>query len=225
MSSKWEKTFEIAVPVERVWEAFTNREELKVLLGPPPGRTQPQEPGEGMEVLEAVPLKKLRWSQSRPNGSCEFTVTFESIETGSALTVTRFGFGEGEDADIFSVSHQLGWEHGFRDMVLYLETGQLVKRHWDGCSLSSLGISYLETDGGIQVCQVGEKGVGADAGLQRGDRIVRLANVPVYKRSDVWVLNSVHPVGTEIDVEFLRGKELLHAQGRTVPVADRLPGE
>ena len=178
-----------------------------------------------MEVLEAVPLKKLRWSQSRPAGRCEFTVTFESIETGSALTVTRFGFGEGEDADIFSASHRLGWEHGFRDLVLYLETGQLVKRHWDGCTLSSLGISYRETNWGLQVCQVAEKGVGADAGLQRGDRLVRLANVPVYQRSDVWVLNSLHPAGTEIDVEFVRGKDLLHAKGRTIPVADRLLGE
>ena len=65
MSGKWEKTFEIAVPVERVWEAFTNREELNVLLGPPPGETALHEPGEGMEVLEVVPLKKIRWSQSR----------------------------------------------------------------------------------------------------------------------------------------------------------------
>ncbi len=227
MSGKWEKTFEIAVPVERVWEAFTNREELNVLLGPPPGETTPHEPGAGMEILEVVPLKKIRWSQSRGDlpEKCEFTVTFESRETGSAMTVTRFGFGEGEDADIFSVSNGLGWEHGFRDMVLYLETGHSVKRHWDGCCLSSLGIAYSETDGGIQVCRVGEKGVGADAGLQRGDRIVRLANVPVYTRSDVWVLNSVHPVGTEIGVEFIRGKQLLHARGRTIPLTERLVGE
>ena len=64
MSRKWEKTFEIAVPVERVWEAVTNREELMVLLSPPPEKREDldYETGDGMEVLEAVPLKKLRWS-------------------------------------------------------------------------------------------------------------------------------------------------------------------
>ena len=61
--------------------------------------------------------------------------------------------------------------------------------------------------------------------LQRGDRIVRLANVPVYRRSDVWVLNSVHPVGAEIEVEFIRDNQLLRARGRTVPVSERLVGE
>ena len=162
MSGKWEKTFEITVPVARVWEAFTNPEELAVLLGPPPGEVQRHEPGEGMEILEAVPLEKLRWRQSRADlpEACEFTVGFESRETGSAITVTRLGFGEGEEADIFSTSNGLGWEHGFRDMVLYLETGVSVKRHWDGCSLSSLGIAYIEKDGGLEVCRIGSTGVG-----------------------------------------------------------------
>ena len=54
---------------------------------------------------------------------------------------------------------------------------------------------------------------------------MRLANVPVYRRSDVWVLNSVHPVGAEIEVEFIRDNQLLRARGRTVPVSERLVGE
>ena len=33
----------------------------------------------------------------------EFTVTFESREVGSAITVSRFGFGEGEDAGLVVV--------------------------------------------------------------------------------------------------------------------------
>jgi uncharacterized protein YndB with AHSA1/START domain len=224
MSGKWEKTFEISVPVERVWEAMTNREELKVLFTPPPGRAL--ESGlPTLELLEAVPLKKLRWTQERPSGKCEFTVVFESKEIGSSLTVTRFGFGEGEDADIFSNSFGLGWLQGFRDMILYLETGQLVHRHYNGCSLSAMGMSYEETPGGIRVCEVGKEGLGPEAGLERGDRIVRIGDVPVYTRSDVWVLNQLHPVGTELDVEFIRGTELIHARGRTCELSGRLLGE
>jgi uncharacterized protein YndB with AHSA1/START domain len=229
MSQKWEKTFEIAVPVDRVWEAVTNRETLQVLLSPPPGQGIPtdHDGGTGIELLEAVPLEKLRWSQPAgdPPQRAEFTIVFESREVGCSIAVTRFGFGEGEDADIFSVSNGLGWEHGFRDLVMYLETGQMVKRHYNGCTRSCLGLSYVETAAGIQVCRVGEKGVGADAGLQRGDRIVRIAGVPIYTRADVWTTNGFHDPGTPVEVEFIRGRELLRATGRTAPLSERLVGE
>jgi len=229
VSGKWEKTFEIAVSVERVWEAVTNREELMVLLSPPPDKQQAgaPEPGAGMEILEAVPLKKLRWSQSRDDvpEKAEFTITFESREAGSAITVTRYGFGEGEDADIFSASNGQGWEHGFMDLVLYLETGVMAKRHYDGCSQSCLGMSYVETPGGVEVRRVGEQGAARDAGLERGDRLVRIDGLPVYTRADVWLTNSVHPVGAEVEIEFVRGRELRTAMGRTQPVTERLVGE
>lgn len=229
---RWEKTFEIAVPVDRVWQAVTDRETLQVLLSPP-GSADDAEGGgpaggmPGLEILEAVPLQKLRWVQSQEGAphKAEFTLVFEDRETGSAITVTRYGFGEGEDADIFSDAHRLGWEHGFRDLVLYLETGQIVKRHYDGCTRSCLGISYRETPGGVQVCRVGKVGVGADAGLQRGDRIVRIAGVPIYTRADVWATNGFHDPGTEVELEFVRAGELLHARGLTAPLDRRLVGE
>ena len=227
MSGKWERTFAIAVPVERVWEAFTNPEELAVMLNPPAGKGIQRDVSSRFQVLEAEPLKKLRWVQERgdlPEKS-EFTVVFESTEGGSRISVTRCGFGEGEDADIFSVSNSLGWEHGFKDLVLYLETGLMVKRHYDGCSLSCLGMAYVETDGGIEVRQVGREGFAAEAGLARGDRLVRLGGTAVYTRSDLWVLNGTHPVATELEIEFIRGSELHRTRGRTGPVSSRLVGE
>lgn len=229
MSGKWEKTFEISVPAERVWEAVTNRETLQVLLSPPPGKgiRDGREGGAGIEVLEAVPLKKLRWTHEHDSmlEKAEFTIVFEDRETGSAITVTRFGFGEGEDADIFSKSNGLGWEHGFRDLVMYLETGHIVNRHYNGCSKSCFGMSYVETASGLEVCRVGEAGVAAEAGLQRGDRIVRLGGIPIYTRSDAWIVNSVYDPGTEVEVEFIRGRDLRHARGRTAPLEERLVGE
>ena len=76
MSSEWRRVFEIAVPVERVWEAFTNREELNVLLGPPPGETTPHEPGAGMEILDAIrdaieASGKSRYQLARESGVAE----------------------------------------------------------------------------------------------------------------------------------------------------------
>lgn len=231
MSGKWERTFEIAVPVERVWHAFTDPEELRRFLSPPEDavddRPDRPEPGEGMRVLEMEPMRLLRWSQERSDlpERAEFTVVFESKEGGSRITVTRCGFGEGEDADVFSEANALGWEHGFMDLVLYLETGQLVKRHYDGCNLCSTGVMYAETDFGIEVRDVRAGTFGAEVGLESGDRLVRIGGGPVYTRSDLWQLCSAREPGTELEVEFVRGRELRRGRGRLSEVAVRAVGE
>jgi uncharacterized protein YndB with AHSA1/START domain len=231
MSGRWERTFDISVPVERVWRAFTDPDELRLLLGPPEGVEVdvPVDvpPEERMKVLEAEPMKRLRWSQEHPllPEKSEFTVTFESRGNGSRITVTRHGFGEGETADIFSTSNALGWEHGMMDLVLYLETGQLVKRHYNGCTLSCSAMSYVETEAGLEVREVVPGGFAEQAGLQRGDRLVRLGQAAVYERADLWALFGVHPAGTELDVEFVRGRERMHGRGRLSELKLRAVGE
>src|SRR5262249_12891107 len=137
----------------------------------------------------------------------EFTVTFESTDRGSRFTVTRTGFGEGEDADVFGESNALGWAQGFMDLVLSLETGRPVKRHYFGCSKSALGVAYAERDWRVE-------SFGADAGLARGDRLVRLGGVSVYTRANVWALLEEHAEGTELEVEFIRGRELRRARAK-----------
>lgn len=227
MSGKWERAFEVSVPVERVWKAFTDPDELRVLLAPPEGKGLASEPGEGLKVVESEPMRLLRWAQERGDlpERAEFTVVFESTENGSRITLTRFGFGEGEEADVFSESNGLGWEHGILDLITYLETGVMVKRHYDGCGLSSTGVMYAETDSGIEVRDVKPGTFGAEVGLRRGDRLVRLGGAPVYRRSDVWLLCCVHPPEAELEVEFVRGRELGRGRGRMSPLAERARGE
>jgi uncharacterized protein YndB with AHSA1/START domain len=228
MSGRWERTFEIRVPIEAVWEAFVDPEYRRKLFAPPPNaRLGARDPQEGTRVLEVEPMKRLRWAQEHPDRpeKAEFTVVFESADTGSRITVTRCGFGEGEDADVFSKSNGLGWEHGFRDLVLFLETGQIVKRHYDGCSKSSMAVMYVETDGGLEVLRVAPEGFGAEVGLERGDRLVRVGGAGVYQRSDLWMVNGLLEPGTELDVEFVRGRELMRGRGRLSPMTDRLVGE
>jgi len=153
--SKWEKTFEVAVPVERVWKAFT--EEAQTLLLPPDERrSETKQLERNLEVLEVVPNERLRWQQSGPDlpQRSEFTVVFEATDTGSRFTVTRAGFGDGEVAELWGKSFELGFTHGIMDMLLYLETGHIVKRHYDGCAFSSLGVMYAERDWGLEVRDV-----------------------------------------------------------------------
>ncbi len=224
MSGKWQRTFEIAVPVERVWQAFTDPEELSKLFSPRHGSTvgaalvpgEAAEPGSGFRVIEAEPLRKLRFAQERDDlpETAEFEVVFESAENGSRITVTRQGFGEGEIADIFSESNALGWEHGLMDLVLYLETGQLVKRHYYGAGPSRMGMVYADGDAGLVVRQVLDGGFAEDAGLLPDDKLVRIGGCAVYQRSDVWMINGLLEPGTELEVEFIRRNELRTGSGK-----------
>src|SRR5262245_17174355 len=118
MSGRWQRTFEVSVPVERVWRALTDPAERAALRQPVEGARPDPNAELVPEVLELEPMKRLRWAQQGGTlpERMEFTVVFEATDGGSRFTVTRCGFGEGEDADVFSESNALGWELGFMDL-------------------------------------------------------------------------------------------------------------
>ena len=231
MSTKWQKTFETSASVERVWKAVIDPEELGKLMSPPenPVTVQPQERHalSKLHVLEAKENEVLRWSMQNLEEVkvAEYTMVFESTETGSRISVTRFGFGEDEESDIFSDAHTLGWSQGFMDFMLYLETGQMVKRHYDGCSLSAMGVMYKQADYGLEVRGINAGSFGEQAGLEIGDRIVRLADNPVYTRADIWQQIGLREPGSEISVEFIRDRELMTASGKLISATQRAVGE
>ena len=232
MSSKWHRVFEIAVPVERVWSAVTNPNELGKLMSPPenPVTVQPQERHSlsRLEVLEANENEVLRWSMSEneeKQAIAEFTMIFESTDTGSRISVTRFGFGEDEESDIFDEAHILGWSQGFMDLVLFLETGLMVHRHYDGCAASAMGVMYKQAQFGVEVRGVDPGGFGEQAGLEIGDRIVRLANSAIFTREDIWQQIGMREPGSEISVEFIRDRELMSSSGKLISATLRAVGE
>lgn len=211
MSRKWQRTFEVSVPVERVWEMFTRTRPA------PPARARP-DPNAVVKphVLEVQPMKLLRWSAEGgqlPERS-EITVVFESTDTGSRFTVTRFGFGEGEDADVFSESNGLGWEGGLMDLVFELETGVAVNRHYYGAYDTCTGVMYAQRDWGLEVLKVLPGTFGAEAGLTRGDGLVRLAGAAIFSRANMWTLLEAHSPGDSVAVEFVRGGALQRGSGR-----------
>lgn len=227
METRWKRSFEIAVPMDVVWQAFTDPEYRSRLTSGPPGAQEHRPQGEAVQkVLEIEPHKLIRWSQegALPDRA-EFTVTFESTDGGSRVTVTRSGFGEGELAEIFGRSNQLGWEHGFQDMVLALETGFISHRHWAGAGRSGMGMVYAETDSGIEVRRVADGSFASEAGLEPGDRIVRIGGAAIYARSEMWLLNALFDPGTRLEVEYVRGREARTGSGRLSPLALRQVGE
>lgn len=227
MSGRWKRTFEVSVPVERLWRAFTDPAEVAAVMTPPPDAPPDPNAGIAPKVLEVQPGRLLRWVEeggTLPERG-EFTVVFESKDGGSRFTVTRVGFGEGEEADVFSEANQRGWEYGFMDLVLYLETGHLARRHYYGAIESVMGMMYRERDWGIEVLRVNAGTCAEEAGLARGDRLLRIGGAPVYDRGDLAVLFAEHAPGTELEVEYLRGRELRHGAGRLSPFALRAVGE
>jgi uncharacterized protein YndB with AHSA1/START domain len=230
MSTEWHRKFEISVPVERVWSAVTNPDELGVLMSPPenPVTVQPQSTAlSRINVLQATENELLRWSMENEEKEvvAEFTMVFESTETGSRISVTRFGFGEDEESDIFSEAHTLSWSQAMRDLVLYLETGHIARRHYNGCFRSAMGVMYKETDFGPEVRGVDPGSFGEQAGLERGDRIVRLADNAVFNRADIWQQIGMREPGSEITVEFIRDRELMSSGGKLISAKLRAIGE
>ena len=231
MSTEWRRVFEISVPVERVWSAVINPEELGKLMSPPenPVTVQPQARHSlsRLNVHEAKENERLRWSMENEDKEAvaEFTMVFESTETGSRISVTRFGFGEGEEADIFSEAHTLGWSQGFMDLILYLETGHMMHRHYDGCAMSALGVMYKQAQFGLEVRGINAGSFGEQAGLEIGDRLVRLANNAGYTRADIWQQIGMREPGSEITVEFIRDRELMTSSGKLISATLRAMGE
>ncbi len=137
----WKKTFEVRASREATWAAFTDPETTARLLAPPSGTVTATSAVESTNsLLDMEPMERLSWRNKRPGmGHGDMTVTL--VDTDHGCTITRFGFGDDGAADIFNASNALGWEHGIKDLILFVETGHIVKRHYDGCTRSALSMS------------------------------------------------------------------------------------
>jgi uncharacterized protein YndB with AHSA1/START domain len=225
MSSPYERTFVVKCPVERAWSAFIEREGREAWMSPPdrdpienPGIEYPAPGFPKMELKlgKIEENKLLQWSthhvaDDNP-GWVETTVTFEEVDSGTRITITRAGFGETPDWLLFKQSSSLGMDHSLIDLVAYLETGVNVSRHFTG--MSSIGASMQETPAGIEIVHAVDGGFAAETGMRAGDLLISLADAGVYHRSDIWFIQREHQPGTEVEASFVRDGTLLSGRGR-----------
>jgi uncharacterized protein YndB with AHSA1/START domain len=211
MTSKYERTFSVSVPVERAWRAFTDPADLEQWFTTSfdegdDGRSTAASPGGpvGFEVVEADPRARLRYRQwgATPERGIDVTIVFESDESGTKITMTQSGFG-GETIFESDEVHN-GMDETLADLVLYLDYGIAVPRHRDMATNASLGAVLRAHAAGPLVGAVNADGFAGDAGLQPGDLLVQLGRAPMFRIADVACFLRLHEVGDDVEVGFVR---------------------
>ena len=222
MNIVWTKTFEFAYSVERVYAAYC---ELEGPAEPVAGTsfTLTDAAGSLVEITDVRTNELIAYTQKQGDDVSEMTIAFESSETGTRITVTRFGFGEGDAFEVLRESHMLGWTEGMQDLDLYLRSGVLRRRHLeDRCAT---GVMFKETHAGLEVRGVNPGSLGEQVGMQRGDLLLSIDGAVLYGRSELWLFQRLYEAGREVEVVFARNGEQHSARGRMVSVDLAATGE
>lgn len=227
MTRKIEKTFEVSVPVERVWSAMTDPEELNRWYFPftvdDDGTTHIENRGvdQRSEVVEVEPLRKIRTRSehlgtgdepfpSPPAGVLEMTVMLQVTETGTRVVITHSGFGEGEDWATLLEAMSLGTDETIADLVLYLTTGVGFPRHPSERSFH--GVAWRQRVDALEVTGVAPDSFAERLGLQSGDVLVELGGAAVFGMQDVAFFTREHGPGETVDAAWIRDGKLMRGK-------------
>jgi uncharacterized protein YndB with AHSA1/START domain len=220
MTDKLERVFELRVPIDRAWRAFTEADELSAwwasrvsrFEATPGGRMDFEITGYGEHhgrVLEVQPLRFIRWEEGPGHlpGTTEVAVTFESTETGARIHIVHSGFGDSGEWIGKREAVSLGLENCIADLTLFLEHGIRFNRMftWQW----GLGAWCKNTQAGPCILRVKPGTFAARAGLEVGDIIVHLAGMPIFYLSDLWAVCRSHEVGEELPITVVRNRSLI----------------
>jgi len=229
-----ERRFSVAISVERVWSAMTDPKELNEWYFPfhvdDEGRAHSEIDGND-RASEVVELETGRMFRTRtkdtgsegwpplPASVREMSVVLEATDSGTTITITHSGFGEGIDWQQALEATKRGVDETIADLVLYLETGVGVKRH-PHYSDAFHGIGAIEVPAGLQVLSV-QPGTFADRlGLRAGDLLVELDGAGVFGFHELLFFRRLHRVGDIGTAAWVRGGKLLRGSAELGP---RLP--
>jgi uncharacterized protein YndB with AHSA1/START domain len=223
MGGSFERTFTVAVPVERAWRAMTDPKELNKWYFPlevrEDGSTSTAILGEerSSEVVEFEPLKMFHTRTTLTGSEAwgiqaatrEMTVVFESIESGTRITITNSGFGDGEDL----TGVMRGQDETISDLILYLETGVAFPRHHHG-EKSWIGFAGREVPAGLEVTSVQPDTFADRLGMKAGDLLVELGGASVFSFAEVQFFTKEHSAGEQATAGWIRDGELLRGSAK-----------
>jgi len=217
MSGNYERTFSVSVPIERAWRACTHPDELARWFFTPTGGDDGESRFDlfGTEVaytiLEVDPPHRLRYRHGpgpvpRLPGPIETCMTFEEEGSGTRISITHSGFGDGADWATALESISRGADESVADLILYLETGVGFARH--PIERSFHGIQAREVPAGLVVHAVDPDTFGAALGLRPGDLVVEVGGAPVWGYRELWTVSRATTPGTEVTASWIRAGEL-----------------
>jgi uncharacterized protein YndB with AHSA1/START domain len=214
-------TFVVGVPVARAWDAFADGEQrsqweaLRFEIDPRPGGLLHWElPGLECDgrVEEVDEHRLLRHVElTGPHASSEVTVTFESVDAGTRITITHAGFGDSQTWRGALGGLSIGWSQAVADLVLYLQTGLAARRFT--VVLGDPGARLADTPAGVEVREVAAGGCAEQAGMQAGDVVLTVCGAPVFTSRELWVMLRSRGPGGGFDFEYARGNERLAGAG------------
>ncbi|HZQ85707.1 MAG TPA: SRPBCC domain-containing protein [Acidimicrobiales bacterium] len=212
------RQFSVAVPVSRAWQAMTDPGEMARWFFPPVGDDAVPEGFDlygtetKLEVLAAEPPHLLRYSDvggpvPKVGDHGEVTVTFEDEGTGTRITITRSGFGDGPEWDAAFEAVGFGLDETIADFILYVDHGVSYPRHPKGAR-SSIGLAGVASGGGLEVRVVEPGGYGDDVGLRPGDLLIELDGGTVESTRQVTFVQRARAAGEVVEAVWVRAGEL-----------------
>jgi uncharacterized protein YndB with AHSA1/START domain len=222
MNRSYERTFTVDAPVDRAWRAFTEPRQREAWMpdhveafeATPGGRvaTRMDDHGDPVEgkVEEVDEHRLLRWTEGAGilPWPTEITVTFESAETGTRITIVHAGFAEGPEGDNELEGHTRGWDRLIADLTLYLETGISHPRFKPR---PVFGLVVRHVPAGMEVLEAVPGSYAERVGLQTGDLLLEFGDVGLYDLTDLWVLGRALDRGRDLEAVWVRGTERLQA--------------
>lgn len=217
MTALVEKVFEMPLPADRVWRAFAETAERSQweadpfeIEARPGGRVCWALPGMACEgrVEEVVPERRLvHTERSGPHAETRVSVTLEPVRGGTRVTIVHDGMGEGEAGELAAAATSQGWDLALADLFVWLERGVPARRFVRRCI--DPGLQARQTLAGLEIAGVAPGGFAERSGLAPGDLLLALGGAPVTTFRELWLLMKEHGPGTQLAVEFLRGRERL----------------
>jgi uncharacterized protein YndB with AHSA1/START domain len=235
MSRSFERTFEVRVPIDVVWTAMTDPDELNKWYFPfhvddeGTAHTEILGSDRPSEILEFDPPRKLRMANRNgpdspwpplPESTTEMTVALEATDSGTRVTITHSGFGDGDDWDRALDSVTRGSEESIADLILYLETGVPFPRH--PAERSFHGIAAHTVPAGLKVQAVHPASFAQRLGLQPGDLVVEIGGAPVFGYHELWFFTREHNPGEIAAAAWIRDGELMRGSAELGSRAEAL---
>lgn len=165
------------------------------------------------------------------------TFSLEGQESGTSITLTHSGLGEGEAWERIRQSFHYNWVSAFENLVSILETGKdlrIVNRPMLGILLNDFNAEIAQKMGlpiteGIRLSGVVD-GLGAQAaGLQADDVLVRIGKFETKDYGTLGYILGAYKAGDQVEVEFYRNGKKETAQmklsGRPLPEIPATPVE